>query len=323
MLEQPDRRRSRSIRRVDEPAIEVRDLRMRYGSTDVLTGVTFTARPGEVLALLGPNGAGKTTTIEILEGFRMRSAGDVRVLGVDPARGDERWRARLGVVLQSWRDHGKWRVRELLDHLGCVLRRRTPRRRSAGRGTSTTSSTPVGLTAHADKRIAPALRRAAPPARRRDRHRRPARAALPRRADRRLRPAGPARVPRPGAPPGRPASTPRSCSPPTTWTRPRSSPTGSSSWPAAGSSPTARPTQLARQMSDGGRGALEPATASGSCTPPRTPPVRPGAVPAVRRRRRRPRGPPGHPGGHLHGPGPRVRVRPQRAAVRAFEEVTR
>ncbi len=91
---------------------------MRYGSTDVLNGVSFTARPGEVLALLGPNGAGKTTTIEILEGFRMRSAGQVRVLGVDPARGDEQWRARIGVVLQSWRDHAKWRVRELLAHLG-------------------------------------------------------------------------------------------------------------------------------------------------------------------------------------------------------------
>jgi ABC-2 type transport system ATP-binding protein len=98
--------------------LEVDDLRMRYGSTDVLTGVNFVARPGEVVALLGPNGAGKTTTIEILEGFRMRSAGDVRVLGVDPAHGDENWRARLGVVLQSWRDHGRWRVRELLEHLG-------------------------------------------------------------------------------------------------------------------------------------------------------------------------------------------------------------
>ncbi len=91
---------------------------MRYGSVDVLKGVDFEARRGEVLALLGPNGAGKTTTIEILEGFRMRSAGEVRVLGVDPAQGDERWRARLGVVLQSWRDHGKWKVRELLDNLG-------------------------------------------------------------------------------------------------------------------------------------------------------------------------------------------------------------
>src|SRR5690606_36965302 len=98
-------------------AIDVRDLHMRYGAKDVLRGVTFNAQRGEVLALLGPNGAGKTTTIEILEGFRMRSAGEVSVLGVDPARGDETWRARIGVVLQSWRDHGRWRVRELLDYL--------------------------------------------------------------------------------------------------------------------------------------------------------------------------------------------------------------
>jgi ABC-2 type transport system ATP-binding protein len=101
-----------------ETVIEVRGLRMRYGSVDVLSDVDFTARRGEVLVLLGPNGAGKTTTIEILEGFRMRSAGEVSVLGVDPAHGTEQWRARLGVVLQSWRDHGKWRVRELLRHLG-------------------------------------------------------------------------------------------------------------------------------------------------------------------------------------------------------------
>ena len=102
----------------DERVIDIRDLRMRYGTKDVLDGVSFTADRGEVLVLLGPNGAGKTTTIEILEGFRMRSAGDVRVLGEDPATGRETWRARLGVVLQSWRDHGKWRVRELLHHLG-------------------------------------------------------------------------------------------------------------------------------------------------------------------------------------------------------------
>jgi ABC-2 type transport system ATP-binding protein len=102
----------------DERVIDVRDLRMRYGTKDVLTDVSFVARRGEVIALLGPNGAGKTTTIEILEGFRMRSAGEVRVFGVDPAAGNEHWRARIGVVLQSWRDHGKWRVRELLRHLG-------------------------------------------------------------------------------------------------------------------------------------------------------------------------------------------------------------
>jgi ABC-2 type transport system ATP-binding protein len=98
--------------------LDVRDLRMRYGRTDVLRGVSFTARRGEVLTLLGPNGAGKTTTIEILEGFRMRSAGGVSVLGTDPAHGGEAWRARTGVVLQSWRDHAKWRVHELLAHLG-------------------------------------------------------------------------------------------------------------------------------------------------------------------------------------------------------------
>ena len=101
----------------EEEVIDVHGFRMQYGSVDVLRGVKFVARRGEVLALLGPNGVGKTT-IEILEGFRMRSAGEVRVLGVDPARGDEAWRARVGVVLQSWRDHGKWRVKELLDNLG-------------------------------------------------------------------------------------------------------------------------------------------------------------------------------------------------------------
>lgn len=99
-------------------AVEVEGLRMRYGPVDVLDDVAFQVQRGEVVALLGPNGAGKTTTIEILEGFRRRSAGRVSVLGVDPERGDEQWRARVGVVLQSWRDHGRWRVRELLAHLG-------------------------------------------------------------------------------------------------------------------------------------------------------------------------------------------------------------
>ena len=98
--------------------VEVEGLRMRYGSTDVLDDVSFDVDRGQVVALLGPNGAGKTTTIEILEGFRRRSAGRVAVLGVDPAHGTEQWRARVGVVLQSWRDHGRWRVRELLAHLG-------------------------------------------------------------------------------------------------------------------------------------------------------------------------------------------------------------
>ncbi|MEU6858425.1 ABC transporter ATP-binding protein [Glycomyces sp. NPDC046736] len=102
----------------DGPAIAVSDLRMRYGDKTVLDGLDLTIEPGGVTALLGPNGAGKTTTIEILEGFRARSGGDVKVLGTDPEHGDEHWRAGLGVVLQEWRDNGKWKVRELLAHFG-------------------------------------------------------------------------------------------------------------------------------------------------------------------------------------------------------------
>ena len=100
------------------PVVEVTDLRMRYGDKDVLTGVDFTIDEGEVVCLLGPNGAGKTTTIEILEGFRERSAGAVTVLGQDPSRATEAWRARTGVVLQSWRDHPRWTPRRLLDQMG-------------------------------------------------------------------------------------------------------------------------------------------------------------------------------------------------------------
>ncbi|MDN5857908.1 MAG: ABC transporter ATP-binding protein [Pseudonocardia sp.] len=137
---------------VEDTVLDVRELRMRYGTHDVLTGVTFAATRGEVLALLGPNGAGKTTTIEILEGFRMRSAGRVSVLGTDPAHGNEAWRARLGVVLQSWRDHGKWRVRELLEHLGRYYvpysTERVPRPWDTEE-----LITVVGLTEHADKKI--------------------------------------------------------------------------------------------------------------------------------------------------------------------------
>ncbi|MEU1047735.1 ABC transporter ATP-binding protein [Streptomyces sp. NPDC005897] len=89
---------------------------MAYGGVDVLRGVDLDIHRGEIFALLGPNGAGKTTTVEILEGFRRRSAGDVRVLGTDPERGNDGWRGRIGLVLQSWRDHPRWRVAELLTH---------------------------------------------------------------------------------------------------------------------------------------------------------------------------------------------------------------
>ena len=93
-------------------------MEMTYGASRVLRGVDLRVAPGEVVVLLGPNGAGKTTTIEILEGFREPTAGAVSVLAQRPIDADEAWRARVGVVLQSWRDHPKWRVRELVAHLG-------------------------------------------------------------------------------------------------------------------------------------------------------------------------------------------------------------
>jgi ABC-2 type transport system ATP-binding protein len=99
-------------------AVSVRGLRMKYGAAEVLQGVDLDIRRGEIFTLLGPNGAGKTTTIEILEGFRNRSAGEVSVLGVDPERSTEVWRSKLGIVLQSWRDHPRWSARDLLAHLG-------------------------------------------------------------------------------------------------------------------------------------------------------------------------------------------------------------
>lgn len=135
-----------------QPALEVKDLRMRYGDVDVLKGVNFSVQKGEVIVLLGPNGAGKTTTIEILEGFRMRSAGDVQVLGVDPADGDEVWRARLGIVLQSWRDHSRWRVGELLDHFGkyYIPYSNEVRRRPLATGDLLKI---VGLEAHINKKL--------------------------------------------------------------------------------------------------------------------------------------------------------------------------
>ncbi|RSM77930.1 multidrug ABC transporter ATP-binding protein [Amycolatopsis sp. WAC 01375] len=132
--------------------ISVKDLRMRYGTNDVLHGVDFTAHRGEVICLLGPNGAGKTTTIEILEGFRMRSEGEVSVLGSDPAHADENWRARLGVVLQAWRDHAKWRVRELLEHLGGYYAPYSTDRIKRPWDPDELVAA-VGLTAHADKRV--------------------------------------------------------------------------------------------------------------------------------------------------------------------------
>jgi len=83
-----------------EPAISVSGLRKRYNGVEAVRGIDFEVLPGEVFGLLGPNGAGKTTTVEILEGYRPRDEGDVRVLGVDPWRSSSAHRERIGVVLQ-------------------------------------------------------------------------------------------------------------------------------------------------------------------------------------------------------------------------------
>jgi ABC-2 type transport system ATP-binding protein len=82
-------------------AIEVSGLHKSYGSLEAVRGVDFEIEEGEVFGLLGPNGAGKTTTVEILEGYRKRDAGDVRVLGSDPERPGPDFRERIGVVLQA------------------------------------------------------------------------------------------------------------------------------------------------------------------------------------------------------------------------------
>ena len=86
---------------VTEPAIEVRGLHKSYGQVEAVRGIDLSVSKGEVFALLGPNGAGKTTTVEILEGHRDRSAGDVSVLGYDPGRNDRALKRRIGIVLQS------------------------------------------------------------------------------------------------------------------------------------------------------------------------------------------------------------------------------
>ncbi len=101
---------------MSEAAIEVRDLRKSYGTHDAVRGVDFSVARGEVFGLLGPNGAGKTTTVEILEGYRDRSSGEVSVLGFDPGLRQRELRARVGIVLQSGGMYRFLSVREAIAH---------------------------------------------------------------------------------------------------------------------------------------------------------------------------------------------------------------
>ena len=99
--------------------ISVSGLRKSYGSNSAVDGLDLEIERGEIFALLGPNGAGKTTTVEILEGFRDRDAGQVRVLDFDPAtkgNAGQQWRDRIGIVLQSTQDAGDLTVFESVSH---------------------------------------------------------------------------------------------------------------------------------------------------------------------------------------------------------------
>ena len=103
---------------MSELAIEVKGLRKAYGELQAVRGIDFDVRRGEVFGLLGPNGAGKTTTVEILEGYRRRDAGEVEVLGTDPAEAGGDWRGRIGVVLQSSAMYETLTVAEMLRLFG-------------------------------------------------------------------------------------------------------------------------------------------------------------------------------------------------------------
>ena len=108
---------------MSEPAIQVRDLRKSYGPVEAVRGISFSIERGEVFGLLGPNGAGKTTTVEILEGYRRRSGGEVSVLGSDPERRSRELQERIGIVLQSCGFYPRVTVREAVEHFAGIYPR--------------------------------------------------------------------------------------------------------------------------------------------------------------------------------------------------------
>src|SRR5262249_46184101 len=107
--------RSGKIPAVPDSVITVSGLRKSYGDLEAVRGLDLEVERGEVFAFLGPNGAGETTTVEILEGYRSRSGGEVDVLGTDPANATRAWRQRVGIVLQQCRMQPELTVRETLD----------------------------------------------------------------------------------------------------------------------------------------------------------------------------------------------------------------
>ena len=106
-----------------EFAIYVRGLRKTYGTFEAVKGIDFEVRPGEVFGLLGPNGAGKTSTVEILEGLRPRTGGEVKVLEFDPDRQKQRLKDRIGVCLQATNLPDKITVKESLELFGAFYTR--------------------------------------------------------------------------------------------------------------------------------------------------------------------------------------------------------
>jgi ABC-2 type transport system ATP-binding protein len=130
---------------MNETAVRIRGLRKRYAHVDAVRGVDLDIPSGEVFAMLGPNGAGKTTTVEILEGHRARTGGEVSVLGVDPGRPTRSWRARLGIVPQTSAERPELSVREIVRHFAGYY----PRPRDADEVIDL-----VGLTEKAGTRLA-------------------------------------------------------------------------------------------------------------------------------------------------------------------------
>jgi ABC-2 type transport system ATP-binding protein len=129
---------------VGDSVISVRGLRKSYDGLEAVRGVDLEISTQEIFAFLGPNGAGKTTTVEILEGYRERSSGEVSVMGTDPQRAGHEWRQRIGIVLQESKMHPELTVRESVELFAGYYR--------APRGVDETVSL-VDLSQQADQRV--------------------------------------------------------------------------------------------------------------------------------------------------------------------------